>query len=215
MLCTGQDIGGTSCRPPLCMNYYAIYLMVFFTFRNCTGVPGGNSKDRMVKSSLGPRPHIITAKKTGQYACDGQCPNWKSLKVCSHTVAAAEDNHDLDAFIQWLKKAKKVPNMTELVTTNMPKGRGRKACAPPRKRSKKVHVDTHKTLVKFCKNKHPMRLHLMKIVTVVLSFKCRLAVVLLFKIVSMLVVGMFSLRLREEEQVWDSITIANRVGVWK
>ena len=39
MLCTGQDIGGTSCRPPLCMNYNAIYLMVFFTFRNCTGVP--------------------------------------------------------------------------------------------------------------------------------------------------------------------------------
>ena len=110
----------------------------------CT-VPGGSSKDRMVKSSSGPRPHIVTAKKTGQYACDGQCPNWKSLKVCSHTVAAAEDNHDLDAFIQWLKKAKKVPNMTELVTTNMPKGRGRKACAPPRKRSKKVHVDTHKT----------------------------------------------------------------------
>lgn len=36
----------------------------------CT-VPGGNSKDRMVKSSSGPRPHIVTAKKTGQYACNG------------------------------------------------------------------------------------------------------------------------------------------------
>ena len=35
--------------------------------------------------------------------------------------------------------------MTELVTTNMPKGRGRKACAPPKKRSKRVHIDTHKT----------------------------------------------------------------------
>ena len=108
-------------------------------------VPGGNSNDRIVKSNSGPRPHIVTAKKTGQYACDGECPNWKSLKVCSHTVAAAEDNHDLDAFIHWLKKAKKVPNMTELVTTSMPKGRGRKGCAPPRKRAKKVPVDTHKT----------------------------------------------------------------------
>ena len=109
-------------------------------------VPGGNSKDRIVKSSSGPRPHIVTAKKKGQYTCDGECPNWKSLRVCSHTVAAAEDNNDLDAFIQWLKKAKKVPNMTELVTTSMPKGRGRKGCAPPRKRVKQVPVDTHKTL---------------------------------------------------------------------
>ena len=35
--------------------------------------------------------------------------------------------------------------MTELVTTSMPKGRGRKACAPPRKRAKKIPIEVHKT----------------------------------------------------------------------
>ena len=64
-------------------------------------VPGGNSKDRIVKSSSGPCPHIVTAKETGHYACDGECPNWKSLGVCSHSVAAAEDNNDLNAFLEW------------------------------------------------------------------------------------------------------------------
>ena len=72
-------------------------------------VPGDNSKDCIVKSSSG---HIVTAKKTGQYACDGECPNWKSLGVCSHSVAAAEDNNDLNAFVEWLRKTKKDPNLT-------------------------------------------------------------------------------------------------------
>ena len=63
----------------------------------CT-VPSDSSKDRTIKNSSSPGPHnaIVTAKKTGQYACGGQCPN---LKVCFHTLAAAEDNHDLHAFI--------------------------------------------------------------------------------------------------------------------
>ena len=85
----------------------------------------------------------VTAKKGGQYVCDG-CPNWKSLKVCSLAVAAAEHNGDLDAFIQWLKKGKTPPNLTKLVTTSMPKGRGRKGCTPPRKRMKKVPVTTYR-----------------------------------------------------------------------
>ena len=42
----------------------------------------------IVKNSSGPNPHMVTAKKTGQYACDSECPNWKSLGVC---VAAAEE----------------------------------------------------------------------------------------------------------------------------
>ena len=108
-------------------------------------VPGGNRKDRIVKSTSSSRPHFVTAKKAGQYVCDGECPNWKSLKICSHSVAAAEHNGDLGAFIQWLKKVKTAPSITKLVTTTMPKGRGRKGCAPPRKKMKKVPVATRKS----------------------------------------------------------------------
>ena len=57
----------------------------------------------MVRSTTGLGPHLVKAKKGGQYGC----PNWKSLKVCSHAVAAAEDNGDLDVFIQCWKKLTK------------------------------------------------------------------------------------------------------------
>ena len=55
--------------------------------------------------------------------CDNDCPNWKLLSVCSHSVAAALDNHDLGSFVEWIKKAKKCPNLTKLVTSTMSKGR--------------------------------------------------------------------------------------------
>ena len=109
--------------------------------------PGGNAKDRIVKSTSGSRPHLISFKKGGQYACDSDCPNWKSLGVCSHSVAAAQDNNDLSAYVEWLKKAKRSPNLTKLVTTTMPKGRGQKGggYAPPRKRKKKDDVQGRKS----------------------------------------------------------------------
>ena len=100
-------------------------------------VQGGNRKDRIVKSTSSSQPHL-------SQLCDGKCPNWKSLKVCSHSVAAAEHNGDLEAFIQWLKKVKTAPSITKLVTTTTPKGRGRKRCTPPRKKIKKVPVATRK-----------------------------------------------------------------------
>ena len=86
----------------------------------------------------------MSAKKNGQYTCDNDCPNWKSLGICSHSVVAAEDNGDLQAFVEWVKRAKKVPNTTKLVITKMPKGRGRKGNIPPRKRKKKEEIVTHK-----------------------------------------------------------------------
>ena len=67
--------------------------------------------------------------------------------MCSHSVAAAQDNNDLSAYVEWLKKAKRSPNLTKLVTTTMPKGRGQKGggYAPPRKRKKKDDVQGRKS----------------------------------------------------------------------
>jgi hypothetical protein len=107
--------------------------------------PGCDPYSRMVKSSSGQRPHMVTKKKTGQYCCDGTCPNWKSLGICSHSVAAAEDNCDLQSFVTWFAKAKKVPNITQLVTSQMPAGRGRKGGIPPRKRRKTVPAESRKS----------------------------------------------------------------------
>ena len=107
--------------------------------------PGCDPCSRMVKSSSGQRPHLVSRKRSGQYCCDGMCPNWKSLGICSHSVAAAEDNCDLQSFITWFAKAKKVPNIIQLVTSQMPAGRGRKGSVPPRKRRKTVPPESRKS----------------------------------------------------------------------
>ena len=77
--------------------------------------PGCDSSSRMVKSTSGSRPHLVVWKKSEQFCCE--CPNWRSLGICAHSVAAAEDKHDLHAFVTWFAKAKKIPNLTHLTTS--------------------------------------------------------------------------------------------------
>ena len=62
--------------------------------------------------------------------CDDNCPQYKSAKICSHTVAAAEHNNLLDGFIASYRKVKASPNLTTLATAGMPKGRGHKGSKP-------------------------------------------------------------------------------------
>ena len=52
----------------------------------------------MVKSKMGLVPHLVTNKKESQYACDDKCPQFKSIAICSHVVAAAQTNDDLESF---------------------------------------------------------------------------------------------------------------------
>ena len=92
----------------------------------------------LVKSYSGNRPHIVKVKKSGQYCCDNDCANWRSLGICAHSVAAAEREGKLGLFVKWFKKAKRVTNLTKLATTNMPCGRGRKGGVPPSRRKKKA-----------------------------------------------------------------------------
>ena len=98
--------------------------------------PGQSSEARMVLSHSGGAPHLVTPVKGGGYSCDSSCPNWKSISFCSHTVAVAERNGQLRDFVQFLQKKKKIPNLTNLITANMPHGRGRKGGHPPRTRKR-------------------------------------------------------------------------------
>ena len=62
--------------------------------------PGHSTDTQMVISHSGKRPHLVVPKrKSGGMACDGDCPQYKSAKLCSHTVAAAAHNKQLDQFI--------------------------------------------------------------------------------------------------------------------
>ena len=67
----------------------------------------GYDKGHTVKSSSGRRPHLVMAKNKGQYCCDSDCGNHKSLGICSHSVAVAEIDGELKGFVDWFVKAKK------------------------------------------------------------------------------------------------------------
>jgi hypothetical protein len=68
------------------------------------------------------------------FACDSDCPNWKGMKICSHSVAVAEMSGKLAEYIEKFKKNNKTPNITKFAETTMPKGRGKKGDEQPRKR---------------------------------------------------------------------------------
>ena len=96
--------------------------------------PGQSSEARMVLSYSSKVPHMVTPTKGGGFSCDSNCPSWKSVGMCAHSVAVAQVNGKLDELVSIVKKKKKNPNVTALVTSTMPKGRGRKGGVPPRTR---------------------------------------------------------------------------------
>ena len=57
------------------------------------------SKDRLVKSSTSPQPHLVTANSKDVYVCDKNCQMFKGFSICSHIVATAHTNGDLKVFL--------------------------------------------------------------------------------------------------------------------
>ena len=112
--------------------------------------PGCGPKDKMVKSKSGVVPHLVTSKKEYEYACDEKCPQFKSSGICSHTVAAAEVNGELEDFVKLYRarRVKQPPNLTKLAKHGMPSGAGRKGGRPAKKKvSQSKHVLTDENRV--------------------------------------------------------------------
>lgn len=84
-------------------------------------VVGTNAK--FVLSYRGNRPHLVVPKKGGSFVCDSDCPNWKALSICAHSVAVAEFCHKLPEFVEKFRKSKKSPNLTKFADATMPRGR--------------------------------------------------------------------------------------------
>ena len=57
-----------------------------------SSAPGYSIECRMVASRSGRRPHLVTKTSSGKFSCDKECPNWKSIWVCSHCIAVAQVN---------------------------------------------------------------------------------------------------------------------------
>ena len=98
--------------------------------------PGQCDEARMVLSYSGKPPHLVIPGKGGCFSCDSNCPNWKSMGICSHIIAVAEVNGKLNQLVSFLQRKKKPLNLTSLVTADMPRGRGRKGGAAPRSRKR-------------------------------------------------------------------------------
>ena len=86
--------------------------------------PGPCRNAKMVASARpGIPPHYVHCLPSGQYLCDHTCLQWKSSSLCSHTVAVAGLNGDLESFVAWYVGTKQGTNLTALAV-------------PPRPRSK-------------------------------------------------------------------------------
>ena len=109
--------------------------------------PGFGKKDKMVKSTTGTIPHLIISctKSSGvQYNCDDRCPHYKSIGICSHIVAVAEKNSELEDFLEWFRKkrGKQNPNLSAIGTHGMPAGAGKKGEKPAKKKGPKKSIPT-------------------------------------------------------------------------
>ena len=58
----------------------------------------------------------------------------KSLNICSHTVAVAETNNCLHEYVDFYRKSKHLPSITQSVLTGLPTGVGKKGNCVARKR---------------------------------------------------------------------------------
>ena len=94
-----------------------------------------DSKARLVKSSSTPQPHVVTSdpKNANIYRCDDKCQMYKGYSVCSHVIAAAEDNGGLQLFLESICKSC-TPNLSAIADSGMPSGSGRKGGVPKRKK---------------------------------------------------------------------------------
>ena len=53
----------------------------------------------MVRSYHGKRPHYVRVSKSS-FSCDEQCLSYKSMKVCSHTLAIAMKTDSVKEFVK-------------------------------------------------------------------------------------------------------------------
>lgn len=91
-------------------------------------------KDQFVKSSSSAVPHLVQKDgKKRSYMCDGNCPMFKGFSICSHVVATAEVNGELQSFLESIKSTC-APNLSSIADYGMPSGSGRKGGVTKRKR---------------------------------------------------------------------------------
>ena len=86
----------------------------------------GSTTDWIVQSSTGKQPHFVKETNKGGYACDSNCLAYKSMRICSHTLAASLKEDCVQQLVEWHKKLKFTPNLTCIAEEGKPSGVGKK-----------------------------------------------------------------------------------------
>ena len=84
--------------------------------------PGCDPKARMVESTrLRDKPHLVTPGKKGEYRCEKNCPHYNGIRICSHSVATAQDNGELLVFLTWFSQSfsKRGMNLNSAAKTDL------------------------------------------------------------------------------------------------
>ena len=109
--------------------------------------PGCDANDKMVNSKSGDAPHLVRAHEH-KCKCDDRYPHFKSIRLCSHIVAAAESNGDLIESVNWFgSKHGSGPNLMRMVTHDIPAGAGCKNGKAPKKKAKPKQLPSNNNRV--------------------------------------------------------------------
>ena len=87
----------------------------------------GSSTDWIIRSSTGKQPHFVKPTSKGGLACDSSCLAYKSMRICSHTVAVAVKADSVQQLVGWHRKSKFTANLTCVAEEGKPSGVGKKA----------------------------------------------------------------------------------------
>ena len=80
---------------------------------------GNTARSLIVALSSNPNPsHAVKFNSSFKYKCNGIFIRYKSYKICSHTVAAAEHKSELRNFAEYFKKDFK-SKVNDVVDVNM------------------------------------------------------------------------------------------------
>ncbi|XP_070565124.1 uncharacterized protein [Ptychodera flava] len=85
-----------------------------------------------------PFVHVIYSKG-GKMECE--CQYFKSMHICEHTVAAAEDMNVLRQYVEWAEKNKRNPVLSALYRGSLPKGAGKKPGQRSRQAKSKPDIE--------------------------------------------------------------------------
>ena len=99
---------------------------------------GFDSQSHFVKSTSSSNPHTVKKLASGLFACDKECLGYKTRNLCSHVIAVAFHENQLQEFLSKFKvvKKKRSPNLTALTTFGVNASAGKKRPVASRSRRK-------------------------------------------------------------------------------